>query len=159
MKNSSVDSLEIAHFSELFQVMKTAAEDFTKDFVKLIQYTQFPIETEEQVLEMATIMDELMDISSSETDLSMVFATAISDRIEDFENQQLVMPKMAPGDVLVNLMKLNEVKQEDFTPIIPQELVPELINGNRDITIDNAKFFSGFFKVPVSIFLINCPFN
>ena len=63
--------------------------DFAQDFDELIRYTQSPIETEEEVLERAKVMDELMDMPTSEEDIVMLFAYAISDGIEAFENEQL----------------------------------------------------------------------
>jgi HTH-type transcriptional regulator/antitoxin HigA len=71
--------------------MSAVLENFAPILVKLTRYTQYPIETEDQVLERAKVMDELM--AKSEDDIVMFFANAISDRIEEFENEQLDLPR------------------------------------------------------------------
>ncbi|MBF0200966.1 MAG: hypothetical protein HQK66_06590 [Desulfamplus sp.] len=92
MSKLKVNSVEIAHLNELFLIMKAATKDFRQDLLQLIRYAQSRIETEDELLERAAVMDELMDMAESEDDIAMLFTTAISDRIEEFESQQFVMP-------------------------------------------------------------------
>ena len=67
--------------------MSIVLENFAPILVKLTRYTQYPIETEDEILERAHVMDELMDMAKSEDDIVMFFANAISDRIEEFEKK------------------------------------------------------------------------
>jgi uncharacterized protein YceH (UPF0502 family) len=52
--------------------MKAATKDFRQDLLKLIRYAQSRIETEDELLERAAVMDELMDMAESEDDIAML---------------------------------------------------------------------------------------
>lgn len=145
--------IEIRHLKELFQQISVALENFTQDFVELIRYTQSKIESEEEVLERAKIMDELMDMADSEDDIVMLFANAISDRIEEFENQQLEWHRMKPNEVLANLMQIHQIEPKDLFNIAPQLKITELLNEKQAMTLEHVKGFSKFFKVPVALFI------
>jgi HTH-type transcriptional regulator/antitoxin HigA len=93
MCDKSLTQIETTVLNELFKQMSAVLENFAPILVKLTRYTQYPIETEDEVLERAKVMDELMDMAKSEDDIVMFFANAISDRIEEFENEQLNLPR------------------------------------------------------------------
>jgi HTH-type transcriptional regulator/antitoxin HigA len=120
---------------------------------ELIRYTQSKIESEEEVLERAKIMDELMDMADNEDDIVMLFANAISDRIEEFENKQLEWHRMKPSKVLANLMQIHQVEPKDLFKIAPQLVIAELLNEKQAMTLEQVKGFSQFFKVPVTLFV------
>jgi len=153
MRNQNLPQIEVAHLKELFNQMSLVLDDFAQDVVVLLHYTQFPIKTEDEVLERATVMDELMDMATSEDDIVMIFANAISDRIEEFENEQLDLPKMKPGEMLSNLMHLHQIESKDLLEIAPPNVIFELLNKQRSMTIVQAKAFSQFFNVPATIFI------
>ena len=132
--------------------MSTVLENFSPLLMKLTHYTQYPIETEDEVLERAKVMDALMDMAKSEDDIVMFFANAISDRIEEFENEQLDLPRMKPGHILANLMKIHNVKQKDMFEIASPTMISDLLNENSAMTVDQIKGFSTFFGVPVTLF-------
>jgi len=104
-----------------------------------------------EILERAKVMDELIDMATSEDDIIMLFANAISARIEEFENEQLDLPRMKPNKVLANMMQLHGARQKYL--IAPQNVISELLNEKRAITIDQIKGFSKFFRVPVTMFI------
>jgi HTH-type transcriptional regulator/antitoxin HigA len=153
MPNQKLHRIEITHLKELFKQISAILADFAQDFDELIRYTQTPIETEEEVLERAKVMDELMDIATTEDDIVMLFAHAISDRIEAFENEQLDLPRMKPSQVLANLMQLHPTRQQDLFEIVPPNIISDLINEKRAMTIDQIKDFSKIFRVPVTMFI------
>lgn len=145
--------IEIRHLKELFQQMSVVFENFTPDFVELIRYTQSKIESEEEVLERAKIMDQLIDMANSEDDIVMLFANAISDRIEEFENKQLEWDRMKPSEVLANMMQIQQLEPKDLLSIAPQLVITELLNEKQAMTLEQIKGFSQFFKVPVTLFI------
>jgi len=145
--------IETTVLNELFKQMSIALENFAPILVKLTHYTQYPIETEDEILERAKVMDELMDMAKSEDDIVMFFANAISSRIEEFENEQLDLPRMKPSDVLVNLMMIHGIKQKDLFEVAPPNVISELLNEKRAMTVDQIKGFSKFFGVPVTMFI------
>lgn len=153
MRDKSLHKIETTVLNELFKQMSAALENFAPILVKLTRYTQHPIETEDEVLERAKVMDELMDMAKSEDDIVMFFANAISDRIEEFENEQLDFPRMKPSEVLANLMMIHSVKQKDLFEIAPPNILSELLNEKRAMTVNQIKGFSNFFGVPVTMFI------
>jgi len=153
MRDKSLTQIETTVLNELFKQMSAVLENFAPILVKLTHYTQYPIETEDEVLERAKVMDELMDMAKSEDDIVMFFANAISDRIEEFENEQLDLPRMKPSEVLANLMTIHSVKQKDLFEIAPPNILSELLNEKRAMTAAQIKGFSKFFGVPVTMFI------
>jgi len=154
MRNQNLpQKMEVAHLKELFKQMSLVLDDFAQDVVVLLHYTQSPIKTEDEVLERAKVMDELMDMATSEDNIVMIFANAISDRIEEFENEQLDLPKMKPNEVLANLMHLHQIEPKDLLDIAPSNVIFELLHEQRPMTIDQAKALSQFFHVPSTIFI------
>ncbi len=146
--------IETAHLNSLFKHMAAAIKkDQARTFEELLHYALSPVESEGEVLGRAKLMDELMDMAQSEDDIVMLFACAISDRIEEFENEQLDLPKMKPCEVLAGLMQLHGVKQKDLLDIAPQHVISELINEKRAMTVEHIKEFSRFFSVPVTMFI------
>ncbi len=144
--------IEIKHLKELFQQISAVLGNFTQDFVELVRYAQSPIENEEDVLERARIMDELMDMANSENDIVMLFANAISDRIEEYENKEFEWHRMKPSEVLANLMQIHQVESKDLLNIAPQIMIADLLNEKQTMTSEQIKDFSKFFKVPVTLF-------
>ncbi len=138
--------------NELIKQMSAVLENFAPLLIKLTHYTQYPIESENEILERAKLMDELMDMAKAENDIVMLFANAISDRIEEFENEQLDLPRMKPSHVLANLMTIHNVKQKDLFEIAPPTVISDLLNEKSTMTVDQIKGFSKFFSVPVTMF-------
>ncbi len=153
MYDKSLHPIEITHINDLFKQMSVGLENFAPVLVKLTRYTQYPVENENEVLERAKVMDELMDMAKSENDIVMFFANAISDRIEEFENEQFDFPKMKPNEVLAKLMQLHDIKEKDLFEIAPANVISELVNEKSTMTVDHIKGFSKFFSVPVTMFL------
>ena len=153
MYDKNQHPIETANFNEFFKQMSIGLEKFAPVLFKLTRYTQYPIESENEVLERAKIMDELMDMAKTENDIVMFFANSISDRIEEFENEQLDLPKMKPNEVLAKLMQLHQIKQKDLFELAPANVISELLNEKRTMTIDHIKGLSKFFDVPVTMFI------
>jgi len=110
--------------------------------MKHTHYTQYPIESENEILERAKLMDELMDMAKSENYIVMLFANAISDRIEEFENEQLDLPRMKLSHVLANLMTIHNVKQKDLFEIVPPAVISDLFNEKYTMTVNQIVFLS-----------------
>jgi HTH-type transcriptional regulator/antitoxin HigA len=152
MRNKNLHPIEMTDLNELIKQMSDVLNNFAPILMTLTHYTQYPIKTEEEVLERAKLMDELMDMAKSEDDIVMLFANAISDRIEEFENEQLDLPRMKPSQVLANLMTIHNVKQKDLFEIAPAIVISDLLNEKCEMTVDQIKGFSKFFGVPITMF-------
>ena len=145
--------LNTANLSGMFEAMSDVLSDYAQNALILFNYSTKPIETEAEVLERAELMDELMDMATSETDVCMVYAHAISDRIEEFETNHLIMPKVPAVEMLKGLMDIKELKQSDLKHIAPQSVISDILNGKRNINLAQVKGFSEYFNLPFETFI------
>ncbi|PMO57302.1 DNA-binding protein [Vibrio breoganii] len=137
----------------MFETMSEVLCDYTENLAILVRYSSEPIETEDEVLERSELMDFLMDTAKSETDISMMFAQSIADRIEEYEREFLEMPKVPAVEMLAGLIDIKGIKQADLKHIAPQSVVSEILNGKREINIRQAKGFAEYFDVSVDTFI------
>lgn len=152
---SNQSPLNIEHIEQVFKTLTDAVEsidDMAQEFAQLIRYTQSPLSSEEDVLARAQVMDELMDMAKGDDDITMVFANAIADRIEEYETEKLQIPKAEPKEVLAFMMNERGVKQKDLHDIAPQSVISEILNGKRTMTVDHINGFAKFFNIPVTMF-------
>ncbi len=153
IKHNDTVGLNTANLSGMFEAMSDVLSDYALNALTLFNYSTTPIETEAEVLERAELMDELMDMATSETDVCMVYAHAISDRIEEFETNHLNMPKVPAAEMLRGMMDIKELKQSDLKHIAPQSVISDILNGKRDINLAQAKGFGDFFNLPFETFI------
>jgi len=143
----------LENLGNMFSLFEGVISQYVQDFSTLIEYTNTPIQSEKEVLERAQIMDELADMAAGHNDIVMVFVNAIADRIEEYEEQHLEIPKPTPSEVLAELMRIKGVKQKDLGEIAPQSVISELLNNKREMNIEHIKRLSEFFNVPVTMFI------
>ena len=143
---------EMVALGQVASAISATAMEFAGTAVELFHYTYTPIQSEKELLERADVMDYLMDLAQHENDIVLVFANAISDRIEEFEDQ-IEMPTVPVAEKLKMLMKTRSVKQKDLKNIAPQSVISELLNGKRTVNLNQAKGFAGYFNLPVSYFV------
>ena len=124
-------------FGNLFSALSSVLVDFSTSVDTLIRYTSAPIESEEEVLERAEVMDEMMDMAKHENDIVLVFANAIADRIEEFENN-MDMPSVPVPDRLRGLMEIKGLKQGDFKDIAPQSVISDILSNKREVNLKQA---------------------
>lgn len=139
-------------FGDMFSQINAAMSDYTNSALNLMHYTSTPIESEDDVLERAEVMDEIMDMAKHENDVVLLFANAIADRIYEFE-ETLEMPEIPGPERLRELMKIRNVKQRDLKSVAPQSVISEILNGKREINLKQAKGLAEYFKLPVGNFI------
>jgi HTH-type transcriptional regulator/antitoxin HigA len=143
---------EMVALGQVASAISATATKFAGTAVELFHYTYTPIQSEKELLERANVMDYLMDLAQHENDIVLVFANAISDRIEEFEDQ-MEMPTVPVAEKLKMLMEAHSVKQKDLKNIAPQSVISELLNGKRTVNLNQAKGFARYFNLPVSYFV------
>lgn len=153
MNGKRVTELNVAGLDHMFKAVGEVLNQYALNAITLFNFSMTPIESEEEVLERAEVMDMLMDMAKSETDIAMLYAQAISDRIEEFEATSLEMPKIPPAEMLAEMMKIKGLKQGDLSHIAPQSVISEIINGKRNINLKQAKAFGEFFGLPTETFI------
>jgi HTH-type transcriptional regulator/antitoxin HigA len=141
------------NFTDLMSGMTHVIAEFSQDFSKLMHYIQAPISSEEEALERAEVMDELMDMATGEQDIVMLFANAISDRIEEFESQQ-EMPELTPAQTLDFLMETHQTQPEDLATVAPKDVIYKVIHEQYTMTKEQIEGFARFFDVPNQMFSV-----
>jgi HTH-type transcriptional regulator/antitoxin HigA len=139
-------------FGNLLSTLSSALVDYSTNVATLIQYTSAPIESEEEVLERAEVMDQMMDTAKHENDIVLVFVNAIADRIEEFESN-MEMPFISIPERLRGLMEIKNLKQSDFKDIAPQSVISDILNGKREVNLNQAKGFANYFGLPIDRFI------
>lgn len=139
-------------FSELFSSINTTFLEHTNSVLELMHYTSTPIESEEEVLERAEVMDQIMDMARHENDVVFLFADAIAERINAFEDS-MEMPHIPAPERLRELMKIRNVKQRDLKSVASQSIISEILSGKREVNLKQAKGFAEFFDLPVTNFI------
>lgn len=139
-------------FGEIFSQMNAAFLERSNSLVSLMAYTSTPIETEEEVLERAEVMDQIMDMAKHENDIVFLFVNAIADRIEAFEDS-MEMPEIPGPERLRELMKIRNVTQKDLKSVATQSVISEILNGKREINLKQARGFAEYFNLPVGNFI------
>lgn len=153
MKKESIAEFNVAGLSGMFDAVGEILNDYAMNALTLFNYSNTPIDNDDEVIERAEVMDMLMDMAKSETDIAMVYAHAISDRIEEYENESLEMPKIPAAEMLKGMMDIKGLKQSDLNHIATQSVISEILSGKRIINIKQAKGFAEFFNLPTESFI------
>jgi HTH-type transcriptional regulator / antitoxin HigA len=74
--------------------------------------------------------------------------------IHTFEQQHYKMEKISPRVALVEMMKMNHLRQADIVHIFGSRgVTSEVVNGKREISKANAKKLAEFFNTSTDLFL------
>jgi HTH-type transcriptional regulator/antitoxin HigA len=120
----------------------------------LIQYQPKLIRTEEENERALAIVEELMHRPNRSLEENELYELLIT-LIEKFE-REFYSPGEAstPHSMLLFLMEQQDIKQEDLVGVIgSEEVIAEVIKGEREMTQEQAKAMGKFFKVEPSLFI------
>lgn len=145
-------SIHDTNFGDLFSALNSVVADYSTSVITLMSYTSTPIESENEVIERAEVMDQIMDMAKHENDLVLVFANAIADRIEEFEHK-IEMPVTSVAERLRSLMDIKQLKQSDLKEIAPQSVISDILNNKREVNLKQAKGFASYFNLPIEMFV------
>lgn len=113
-----------------------------------------PIQNEdefERIQELCNwLADEVRDDQSHP--LCSMFDLAMQ-LLEDWESEHVVVPDVAPREVLRHLLQVNNLKQKDLGDIASHTLISDILSGRREISKRLAKALAGRFNVDVSAFV------
>ncbi|WP_426575857.1 helix-turn-helix domain-containing protein [Xenorhabdus stockiae] len=112
-----------------------------------------PIENDEDLKARMEIIDELYSYSNDVKDISAQLAELITDRVYEYEKQNVKVPHVSPAEALSFFIKERKLKQIDLREIATQSVISEIIHGKRAMTLEQIKGFSKFFNVPVETFM------
>ncbi len=122
--------------------------------VLLAKYQSKVIETETEN-EAAISLTEESEHKSDRTPEEDALLELLVTLIEKFEQEQYPLLEADPHSMLLHLMEAQNTKEEDLVEIIgsDKDVVFEIVNGNRDIDIGQAKALGEFFHVSPQLFV------
>lgn len=128
-------------------------EPITEELTKLLKACYSPITSDTELEDRMQIIDELFSYAKTEDDLPALFAHMITDRVYEYEQKNLNIPNVKPSEALAFFMKERDIKQKDLSEIAPQNVISEILNEKRKMTVEQIKGFAKFFGVPETTFL------
>lgn len=120
----------------------------------LVQYQPKLIRTEAENERALVIVEDLMHRPNRSAEENELYELLIA-LIEKFEQDFYVPGKAStPYSMLLFLMEQQNIKQEDLIDVIgSEEVVAEVVKGEREITQEQALAMGKFFKVEPSLFI------
>jgi len=111
------------------------------------------ITTEIENQQVLSQVEKLMAIDDRTPEQDALFDLLVV-LIEKFEEEHYPIEDASPHDILLHLMEENNVKQTDLVGVVGSRgVVSEVVNGKRQISKNQAKSLSNFFRVDVSLFI------
>jgi len=100
------------------------------------------------------VLNRLMTKPEEElSDAEAVYGRTIALLIEAFEKSRASLPKLAPAEVLVELLSAHNLRQKDLVDIFGSEAaVSYAVNGERNLTVEQIKGLAEKFHVSVAAF-------
>jgi HTH-type transcriptional regulator/antitoxin HigA len=87
------------------------------------------------------------------TDAEAVYGQTIALLIEAFERSRASLPKLAPAEVLAELLSAHNLRQKDLVDIFGSEAaVSYAVNGERNLTVEQIKGLAEKFQVSPAVF-------
>lgn len=99
------------------------------------------------------LIEELYNCAETEDDLPALLADLITDRVFEYEQKTVEIPNIKPSEALSFFMQEHNVKQKDLSSVAPQNVISEILNEKRNMTVEQIKGFARFFNVPETMFL------
>jgi len=95
-----------------------------------------------------------MDKGESRTPEERELMKLLGHLIHTFEQKHYKMEKVTPRVALIEMMKMNHLKQADIVHIFGSRgVTSEVISGKREISKANAKKLAKFFNTSTDLFL------
>ncbi|MDD3518261.1 MAG: helix-turn-helix domain-containing protein [Chromatiales bacterium] len=77
----------------------------------------------------------------------------LSDRVREYEDENIVIPEAEPREVLRFLMTRHGLTQSDLADCAPQGRISDILGGRREISKEVAKKLAQRFGVRADVFL------
>ena len=122
----------------------------------LTQSTEFIFvpTSEKEYEQLVALLDEITDIvRDDEAHPLAKMMDVIGVLIEDYEDEYIPEPQGDPISMLKYFMEEYQLKQPDLSELGSQGIVSEILNGKRDLNLEQVKALSKRFKVPASVFI------
>ena len=109
---------------------------------------------EEQYDHLVQLLDEITDIVRDDENHPLAnLMDVLGVLIENYEAENVPVPRVDPIEVLKYFMEEYGLKQNDLSELGSQGVVSEILNGKRKLNIRQIKALSERFQVPSSVFI------
>ena len=109
---------------------------------------------EDEYEHLVHLLDEITDIVRDDENHPLAnLMDVLSVLIENYEAENVPVPKADPATVLKYFMEEYGLKQKDLSELGSQGVVSEILNGKRELNIRQIKALSERFRVPSSVFI------
>ncbi|MDZ8238993.1 MAG: transcriptional regulator [Nostoc sp. ChiQUE01a] len=120
----------------------------------LSQYQPRIIKTEEENEKFLETVEALLSRSDLTPEEDTLLELLVK-LIEDFEDKHYQLNVSTPRSRLLHLMEARSLEQADLVEILgSSEIVANVINGELEITKEQAEALGKFFHVDVSLFIL-----
>ncbi|MBC1241315.1 type II toxin-antitoxin system HigA family antitoxin [Nostoc sp. 2RC] len=120
----------------------------------LSQYQPRIIKTEEENEKFLETVEALLSRSDLTPEEDALLELLVK-LIEDFEDKHYQLNASTPRSRLLHLMEARSLEQADLVEIIgSSEIVAKVINGELEITKEEAEALGKFFNVDASLFIL-----
>ena len=111
-------------------------------------------ETEQQYNKAVRWLDELIDeVGENEAPLIESLIDTLGTLVKDYEDRNIPEPNADPVDCLKFLMEEHNLKSSDLPEIGNQEVVSDILNGKKPLTVKHIKTLSAKFNVSPAVFV------
>jgi HTH-type transcriptional regulator/antitoxin HigA len=132
-----------------------------KDYLKLLEQTKIIpkiIETETEYEEYLAVAEDLIAKKDQRTLEETTLFNLLVKLIEDYEEQAYSLEdwsNLLPAEILQHLLEYSGTKQADLAGVIKasEDLISSLVNGQKEISKEQAKKLGIYFKVSPSLFI------
>lgn len=99
-------------------------------------------------------LDALLDIvGSNENHPLITLVDALSERIAQYEAKHFPAAPSRGVDALKYLMTAQGLKQTDLSHLVSQGVLSEILNGKRQLNLNQIKLFAKYFSVNPETFI------
>ena len=100
------------------------------------------------------LLDEITDIvRDDETHALANFMDVLGVLVETYESQSIPEPESDPVSVLKHFMGEHSLKPEDLLELGTRDDVSEILNGRRELNLEQVRALSKRFDVAASVFI------
>lgn len=120
----------------------------------LSQAMPVAVETVEENERAIALVEELLNKNEAISLEEEVLLRLLVTLVQSFEEKYYHPREATPIEVLRHLMDARRLKQSDLWELFGSKgIASEVLNGKRSISKSQAKRLSGFFRVPVELFI------
>jgi HTH-type transcriptional regulator/antitoxin HigA len=150
---SAAQADQVGSMGEMFEQMAPLVSKYSYNLSKLAFSSNSAVVDDDDLAARMALIDELFSYAETENDLPAILAHVITNRVYEYEQANLAIPEVTPGEALAHFIGENNLKQKDLAGVATQSIISEILRGKRKMTVGHIKGFARFFGVPEQTFM------